>query len=62
MEEMIKMLTNFGGMGVVAGILFWQMSKLQSRLLDIIEKNTRAFEELKAVIDKCQIYHKTDGK
>jgi len=55
--EIFKSLGNYGAMGVVAGILFWQMSKLHDKLIEIIENNTKAFIELKNVIDKCQVIH-----
>lgn len=54
MESLITSLGNLGGMGVVAGILFWQMTKLQNKLIDIIEKNTQAFIELKETIEKLK--------
>lgn len=60
MDELISILTNYGPLGVIAGLLFFQMNKLQSKLLEIIETNTKAFLELKSVIDKCQVMHKID--
>lgn len=60
MEEMTSLLANYGPLGIIAGLLFWQMSKLQTKLLEIIETNTKAFLELKSVIDKCQVMHKID--
>lgn len=58
MEELIAKFGDYGVLGIVAGILFFQMSRLQNKLLEIIEKNTKAFEELRAMIDKCQLMHK----
>lgn len=57
MEDLIITFSNFGAMGVVAGVLFFQMNKLQTKLLEIVEKNTEAFQELKNIIEKCQIIH-----
>lgn len=62
MDELTNILTNYGPLGVIAGLLFFQMNKLQSKLLDIVETNTKAFLELKSVIDKCQVMHKIDTK
>lgn len=62
MDEIMSILTNYGPLGVIAALLFFQMSKLQTKLLDIIETNTKAFLELKNVIDKCQVMHKIDTK
>lgn len=58
MEDLLTKFGDYGVLGLVAGILFFQMSRLQNRLLDIIEKNTKAFEELRAIIDKCQFTHR----
>lgn len=60
MDELMSVLTNYGPLGVIAALLFFQMNKLQSKLLDIVETNTKAFLELKSVIDKCQVMHKID--
>ena len=57
MESLLEKFADYGIMGLIVGVLFFQMSRLQSKLLDIIEKNTRAFDELRAIIDKCQIMH-----
>jgi hypothetical protein len=58
MEDLITKFGDYGVLGIVAGILFFQTYSLQKKLLEIIEKNTKAFEELRAIIDKCQIMHK----
>lgn len=58
MEELLSSLAQTGAMGAIVAILFWQMNKLTTKLLEIIEKNTRAFDELKSIIDKCQAIHK----
>ena len=61
MEALIDKFGEYGVLGVMVGLLFWQMSGLQKKLVEIIEKNTKAFEELKAIIDKCQLTHKDDN-
>lgn len=58
MEEILSQLAQYGPIGVVAAYGLWQMNKTQSKLIDIIEKNTQAFQELKDIIDKCQTIHK----
>lgn len=58
MDELLKQLGSYGALGIIVAVLFWQMSKLQGKLLEIIEKNTKAFDELKSIIEKCQLIHK----
>ena len=58
MEPLLEKFGDYGVMGLVAAVLFFQMSRLQNKLLEIIEKNTRAFDELKAIIAQCQNLHK----
>lgn len=58
MDELLKQLGSYGALGIIVAVLFWQMSKLQGKLLEIIEKNTKAFDELKGIIEKCQLIHK----
>jgi hypothetical protein len=58
MDAMIKELMQYGVLGVVVAVLFFQQYKLQSKLIEIIEKNTKAFDELKGIIEKCQLVHK----
>lgn len=63
MEDFITKFGDFGALGVVAGVLFFLMSRLQNKLIDIIEKNTKAFEELRAIIDRlvdCQENNKNN--
>lgn len=58
MEELLAKFADYGIMGLMVGVLFFQMSKLQNKLLEIIEKNTKAFDDLKSIIEKCQVIHK----
>lgn len=58
MEEILKLLSQYGPVGIICGWALFQMNKTQTKLLEIIEKNTRAFDELKGIIEKCQVIHK----
>jgi len=58
MDDILKAMVSFGPMGIVAAILFFQNNRYQIKLLDIIEKNTKAFDELKSIIALCQITHR----
>jgi hypothetical protein len=58
--ELVKEFGQFGAMGLVAAVLFWQISRLQDKLIQIIERNTTAFQELKSIIEKCQFSHNRD--
>lgn len=62
MEALIEKFGEYGVLGIMVGLLFWQMSGLQKKLVEIIEKNTKAFDELKAIIDKCQVIHRDDDR
>ena len=57
MDQLIGNFGNFGLIGCVLGVLVYDVFILQKRLLDLIEKNTAAFTELKNIIDKCQEIH-----
>jgi lipid-A-disaccharide synthase-like uncharacterized protein len=57
MEQFLGSFSQFGLMGCVLAVLIYDVFILQKRLLDILEKNTAAFIELKNVIDICQNIH-----
>ena len=66
LKDLIPLLGNWGAMGVLLAVLLWQNNKMQTKLFDVIEKNTIAMDALKAsieslkvIIDKCQIIHRT---
>lgn len=52
-------LPQAGIAGAVIVVLALQVRFLQTKLVDVLEKNTLAMVELKAVIDKCQFIHKS---
>jgi hypothetical protein len=58
LKEIVTLLGNWGAMGVLLAVLLWERSKLEGKLLDIVQANTKAFEELKSMIEKCQLTHK----
>jgi hypothetical protein len=54
----LEPLANLGLSGAIIIVLVVQVRFLQGKLVEVIESNTRAMVELKAVIDKCQIMHR----
>ena len=58
MEQFLGSFSQFGLIGCVLAVLIYDVFVLQKRLLDLLEKNTAAFTELKNIIDKCQNIHK----
>ncbi len=55
-----KPLLDFGVLGIICAYFLYQSSLDKKKLFEIIEKNTKAFEELKGVIEKCQLTHHKD--
>ena len=58
MEDLLLKFANYGPTGLIAALLFYQMVKLQNKLVEIVENNTKAVQQLRDIIDKCQIVHK----
>lgn len=58
MESIIKELVNYGALGLMCGILIYNVIFLQKKVISIVENNTRAFDGLKSIIEKCQDIHK----
>lgn len=58
MESELIGLGQLGLAGAVITVLIVQVRYLQDKLLSVIERNTVAMEQLKAVIDKCQDTHR----
>lgn len=52
MEELVKMFAQLGITGAVLVVLIYDVFFLQKKLLDILERNTKAFSELHDVIDR----------
>jgi len=60
-DEMIKLFSELGlSLGMIV-VLIVQVRYLQSKLLEVIEENTRALEQLRGVIERCQLTHKVGG-
>jgi len=57
MEQLISRLTDFGVLGVMCGLLIYNVLFLQKKVISIVENNTKAFDEMKSVIEKCQFTH-----
>ena len=53
MDELIKTLTGFGPWAVVAAIFVWQNWYYQRKIITIVENNTKAFIELREIIEQC---------
>jgi hypothetical protein len=52
MEELIKLFTTLGITGAVVVVLIYDVFILQRKLMSMIENNTKAFIELKDIIEK----------
>jgi len=50
-NTLVSSLGQLGGVGIVAAILLWQNSKMQEKLFNVIESNTKVITELKEVIE-----------
>ena len=57
MEHLLAIFGQFGLMGCVLAVLIYDVFVLQKKLLDLLEKNTAVYIDLKNVIDKCQTVH-----
>jgi len=57
MEALLGNVSQYGVLGAVLAVLIYDVFVLQKRLLDLLEKNTTAFMELKNIIDRCQDIH-----
>lgn len=57
MDPIYDTLINSGVIGAFAAALLWQNNQINRRMMDIIEKNTQALVQLKAMIEKCQVIH-----
>ena len=51
MEVLLSQLPNYGVLALIVGVLLYQNNKISSKLTSIIESNTRALAELKAIIE-----------
>ena len=51
------MFSQFGLAGAVIVVLVVQVRYLQSKLVEVIEDNTRALADLRGVIERCQFLH-----
>jgi hypothetical protein len=54
MEKLVLDLSQFGITGAVLAVLIYDVFFLQKKLLDIVDRNTAAFVELKSIIEKRQ--------
>jgi hypothetical protein len=50
MDHFVIELAQYGALGIVAGVSLFAYIRLSNKLIDLIEKHTRAFEQLTAVI------------
>jgi len=58
MEEMLMRLADYGALGIIVGFLLWQNSRINAKLVQIIEDNTAALSELKGIIKRSVERHK----
>lgn len=61
-QDFYTALTNYGAVGILAGVCLYQVIYLQGKIFNLIENNNKALSELKTVIDKCQIIHEIENK
>jgi integral membrane sensor domain MASE1 len=64
MDALLAAFAPYGFAAVVCAVLFWMVIRLQDKnaaltqvLFNVVEQNTKAFAELKGVIEKCQFTH-----
>jgi hypothetical protein len=57
MNELLQGFTQYGALGLIAGISVYQVIFLQGKIITLVENNTKAMSELKVVIDGCQKIH-----
>lgn len=50
----MEALFQYGALGVVCAAAIWDISYLQKRMFTVVENNTKALAELKAVVQNCQ--------
>jgi len=55
MDGIIKELINYGALGLMCAVLIYNVIFLQKKVISIVENNTKAFDELKAVIENYQL-------
>lgn len=48
MEKILEQLANLGGIGLVAALLCYDVFYLQNKLIQVIEANTKAMQDLKS--------------
>lgn len=60
-SEVIAIWSQYGLAGCVIVTLFVQVRYLQSKLVSVIEDNTRALADLRGVIERCQFVHGKGG-
>ena len=57
MDVFIKSLIDYGALGLLSGVLLWELHFLQNKIISTLEKNTAAFNDLKSIIEKCTYKH-----
>lgn len=48
MEELFTQLTSFGSLGIITALLCYDVFILQKKLIEVIETNTKAMQDLKS--------------
>ena len=65
MEDLLGKLADFGAMGIVAGVVMYQLFRTNNKIIDgvkaSVDNNTKALGELKDIIRDCQTIHKGEG-
>jgi len=53
MDEVTAKLADFGVLGIMCGLLVYNVIFLQKKVISIVENNTQAMTSMKSVIEKC---------
>ena len=57
MDEVLKILAQYGAAGAIVAVLLYMIYTMQGKLFSVIENNTKALEQLRGIIEKCQLTH-----
>jgi hypothetical protein len=54
MSELLGTFGQFGLLGCIVAVLIYDVFVLQKKLMDVLDQNTKAFVDLKNVIDRLE--------
>jgi hypothetical protein len=59
MDVLLKTIAEYGAIGIIAALLFYDVLIMQTKLFTLIENNTKALQELKSF---CESRNKGECK